>query len=178
MRAGRHRPCGRRREREALRARLRPDERRGVGECVAHRHVVRRIAHAARLELGVVEHLVDQPQQVPLAALDAGQVLPLLLRHRPANPQLHQLGVPADRVEWGAQLVRHHRQELALCAARRLRLRTGGLGFRAGRLRLGARPLALHEQPLHLAPRDHLGRDVAAVRDDARPGAVGSTSGM
>ena len=40
-------------------------------------------------------------------------------------------------------------------------------------LRLGARALALGEEPLDLAPREHLLGHVGAMSDDARAGAVG-----
>jgi hypothetical protein len=56
--------------------------------------------------------------------------------------------------------VAHHGQEVALRAVRRL-----GLGARRLRLRAGA--LALAEQPLHLAPGEHLRGDVGAVHDHA-----------
>jgi hypothetical protein len=68
------------------------------------------------LEPRVVEHLVDEPEQVALAPLDAPEVVALRLGDGPADPQLEQLGVAADGVERRAQLVAHHRQELALRA--------------------------------------------------------------
>ena len=73
--------------------------------------------------------------------------------HRTANAELHQLGVPADRVQRRAQLVTHRREEFALRTARGLR----GFARVAQRLDVGARP-----EP----PRD---RTVAIVhRRDAR----------
>ena len=53
-----------------------------------------------------------------LALLDAIERRALRRRHRPVDPQLDQLGVPADRVERRPQLVTHDREELALRAVR------------------------------------------------------------
>ena len=64
-----------------------------------------------------------RPSRCRWLALDAREVLALLRRDRAADAQLHQLRVAADRVQRRAQLVAHHREELALRAVRRLRLR-------------------------------------------------------
>ncbi len=117
-------------EGEPLGARLRGDERLARGEHLGDRHVLDRVVHRPGVDLGVVEHPVDEPQQVPLAALDALERLPLLGRHRPVEPQLHQLRVAGDGGQRGAQLVAHHGQELALGAVRRL----GGRARRLGRV--------------------------------------------
>jgi hypothetical protein len=91
------------------------------------------VVHGAGVDLGVVQHAVDQAEQVSLRTLDALQVRSLLGAHPAAEPHLHQLGVAADGVERGAKLVRHHGEELALGAARRF-------GGAACRLRLIHRP--------------------------------------
>jgi hypothetical protein len=104
---------------------LRQDERLGRG--AAPRAAARRPARSARagVDARVVEHLVDEAEQVPLARPDAREVGALLVGDRAAQPELDQLRVAADGVERGAQLVRHDGEELALGAVRRL-----GLGAR------------------------------------------------
>ena len=75
----------------------------------------------ARLEPREVQHVVDEPQQVPLASHDAAQVLPLLRLVGPADPHAQQLDVARDRVERRAELMAHRREKLGLRAVRLLR---------------------------------------------------------
>ena len=76
-----------------------------------------------RFELREVQHVVDEAEQVLLAALDAAEVVALLLVDRPADFQVEQVDVPGDRVERRAQLVAHRREELGLRLVRPLRFR-------------------------------------------------------
>ena len=108
--------------------RARRDQRLARREHVVHGDVGLVIVHRSGVDLGVVQHPVDQAEEVPLAALDPVEVRPLLGRHRPVHAHLHQLRVAADGVERRAQLVRHHGEELALRAVRGLRLTARGMG--------------------------------------------------
>ena len=65
---------------QPLRVQLRQHERLDAGEHVVQRHARDGEVHAPRLELRVVQHVVDEPEQVPLAALDALEVLALRRR--------------------------------------------------------------------------------------------------
>ena len=106
-----------------------PGQRRGHGghalDEVGHREVLREEVHPPGLDLGQIEDVVDQPQQVParrgdllqVAAERGGgvvaEVLGLLLEH---------LRVADDGVEGRAQLVGHVGHELALVPAGLLQL--------------------------------------------------------
>ena len=102
------------------------------------RHRTSVVPHVPALDARVVQHAVDQAEQVPLAALDARERVRWSRVTGPWMPDLDQLRVAGDRVERCAQLVRHHRQELALRLARRLRQPRG---WRA-RIRAAARARA------------------------------------
>ena len=80
---------------------------------------------AAGLDLGHLQDVVDQGEQMLAAAVDGPQVLALPGVEVPVAQ--HQLGEPEDGVHGGADFVRHVRQEDALGAV-------GGFG---GFLRLG-----------------------------------------
>ena len=101
-----------------------------------------------------------------LRAVDPRQGLSLRVGDRSVDAEIDELRVALDRVERRAQLVAHVGEELRLGEVRLH-------GGRARQLRLGARALALVEEPLDLAPRQHLLGDVVAMGGDARPGAVG-----
>ena len=92
----------------------RADGRRDVADQAGHVERLQEQLHLAGLDLGEVEDVVDQAQQVPPGRVDllevgheAGlaQVFQLLLEH---------LGVADDGVERRAQLVGHVGQELRL----------------------------------------------------------------
>ena len=68
----------------------------------------------ARLDLGQVEHVVDQAQQVVAAAADVAQELLMLGRCHRHSARVQQLGEADDRVQRRAQLMRHVGEELAL----------------------------------------------------------------
>ena len=58
------------------------------------------------------------------ADADAPDLFPHLVRHRPGNPQLHQLRIPKHGIQGRAQLVGHDRQKFRLGLAGCLRLET------------------------------------------------------
>ena len=74
------------------------------------------------LDLRQVEHVVDQREQMVARGEDVVEVLLLLLVDLAEHPLPQHLREADDRVQRGAQLVRHARQELALVPARRLEL--------------------------------------------------------
>src|SRR6185312_13813037 len=95
-------------------------------------------------------YVVDEPEQVLLAALNAAERFALRGGQVAVHAQLEQLGVAGDRVERRTQLVAHGREERTLAAIRRLRCRPRflGLGARGAfafkqRLALGVAALAL-----------------------------------
>ena len=107
---------------------------------VLHRIIGERQLELARLDLGEVEHVIDQAEQMAAVALDALEHGQRLLRRLAVDAVEDQLGVADDGVERGAQLVAHVGEELRLVLAR---LRE-----------LPARFLDLVEQP-HVLDRDH-----------------------
>ena len=70
------------------------------------------------LDLGEVEHLVDEAEQVGAGGIHAAQRFLRLVRAEPRRVGDHHLGQPDDGVERGAQLVAHAGEELRLVLAR------------------------------------------------------------
>ena len=68
-----------------------------------------------RLDLGEVEHVVDQREQVVARREDVVEVLRLLLVDLAEQPLLQHLREADDRVQRRPELVRHVGQELDLC---------------------------------------------------------------
>src|SRR5713101_5116127 len=84
--------------------------------------------HPARLDLGQVEDVVDERQQVLAAVIDVVQaVMALFLGDLARQVVPKQLRKPEDGVEWRAQLVRHVGEELGLEPADLGNLGIGGL---------------------------------------------------
>ena len=79
--------------------------------------------HPAGLDLGQVEDLVEQLEQVLAGAVDVAEVLLLALVDVAEHPLEQHLGEPEDGVERRPQLVRHAREELRLVPAGQLRAR-------------------------------------------------------
>jgi hypothetical protein len=156
--------AGEHRERDPLPLGLWRDHRLDLAQQGADRHVGEVELHAAGLEAGMVQYVVDETHEVVLRRLDAGQRGALLLAPRPVDAELEELRVALDGGERGAQLVAHHGQELGLG-------QVGRLHRAEGRLRRLAR-LVLQRQRL-LARRLHhlLRRHVAEV--DAEPAGQG-----
>ncbi len=86
----------------SLGPRLRGDQNLHVGERGFQRHIGDVELDAPRLQLGEVEHIVNEPEQVVLRAFDLTQVLDLLLRDGAADAELDQLRITADGVQRGA----------------------------------------------------------------------------
>ena len=154
-----------------------------------------------RLRARIVQHAIDESEQVALALLHAGEGLCLLGCYGSVHTQLDELRVPADRIQRGAQLVAHDREKLALGAigvlrslprlfgitlrllcgrARRLGLhvpvleREGGFAqFARAKLQLMRLLLKQRIGPFQRLPRSHRLGYVGAVRDDGGVGAVG-----
>ena len=146
---------------QPLGVQLRQHERLDAEQDVVHRHARDGELHAPGFELREVQHVVDEPEQMPLAALDALEVLALLGGDRAAHAHLEQLRVAADGVERRAQLVAHHREELALGAVGRFRL--------AARGALALEELvALHEMVAHVVLASARAERGAQHRHDGR----------
>ena len=124
-------------------------------ECLADQrieHDGRQIErHPPRLDLGQVQDVVDQPEEVQPVRRYAVAVGQLLLRHRVLPVLVQHVGESDDRIERRPQLVAHARQEIALRT-------TGGLGGIAGD----------DELELRVLPRG----DVAKVHDRAGQAAL------
>ena len=151
---------------------LRRNQRLRRGECFPQANIHDVEAHRTGLELRVVEHLVDEPQEVPLARLDASQVVPLQVRDRTAKTHREQLDIPPDCVEWRAQLVAHHGEELAFRLICRLRLPPRSFGIGARAFSLGELSLGVGEESLHLLSRQHLFGDIRPMGHHARASSI------
>ena len=121
------------------------DECFRLGERIPHRHRPDLVLHRACLESRVVQHFIDEGQQMPLAVLDALECRALCGCDRTVHTDLEELGVAGDRVEGRAQLMAHGGQEVTLAAV-------GGLGFGTRDLRFPnqARLFFLMTTPLGL----------------------------
>ena len=67
---------------------MQEDERLLVGKCFADAYLDQVVLHRVCVDARVVEHLVDEPKQVPLVLLDARKIGPLRRGNRAADPQL------------------------------------------------------------------------------------------
>ena len=128
--------------------------------------VVERERELAGLDLRQIEHVVDEPEEVPAVGLDALQRLERLVRQLAVEPVGHHLGEAEDGVHRRAQLVAHVGEELRLVPAGDLELaallldlaeqarvldrehglRREGLQEVDGRFREQARLLAAHHE--------------------------------
>ena len=117
------------------------------------------ILHASRLDARQVEHVVDQPEQMSLRPPDALERLALPVRDRAVQAHLEDLRVPRDRVERRAQLVAHHREELALRTI-------GAFGGDASR-QLGAMQAGIVHRERRAARELHRERQVRILVRDA-----------
>src|SRR5215472_1740234 len=72
----------------------------------------------AGLDLGKVEHVIDESKQVLAVGLKAFEYAKHLLGWLAVSAVRHQFGVAQDRIERGAQLVAHIGKELRLVLAR------------------------------------------------------------
>jgi hypothetical protein len=99
---------------------LLPHDGQGVGQQQAHVHRLQLKVHHPGLNLGQVQNVVDQREQVLTAGEDVPDVLLLTLGQLAQQPVLERLGEPDHRVQGGTQLMGHRGQELRLHPARML----------------------------------------------------------
>ena len=93
--------------------------------------------HASGLDLGQIEHVVDQPEQMVGAGQDLLEIAVLALGQEILAATHDQPGEADDRVHRRAQLVAHVGQELGLRPARLLGLLLGRLQRLLGALEVG-----------------------------------------
>ena len=135
--------------------------------------------HAAGLDLGQVEDVTEEGEQVPPGREDVLEVVLLALVEVTEHPLEQHLGEADDGVERGAQLVRHAREELRLVPARLGELDALPLellveaGVRQGDGRLareGGEQLArlLAERPGGLPPDDEGADDAVGTHERDR----------
>jgi hypothetical protein len=94
-------------------------------------------------------------------------------RHRAVDAELDQLGVAADRVERRAQLVAHHRQELALGTVGRLCPLTRALRRCEQRELVQRRERAVGSQRGARRPADHPARTQVEQHGEEQPALAG-----
>ena len=170
-------------EGERLLLHQRLDLLRDLRHDVAERDVVEVERHAAGFDLGQVEDVVDQREQVLRRALNAIQAFFLPRRELAVDPVEHQRRVADERVDRRPQLVRHAGEELRLEPVRLLQLarlplepgvllgEVGGGGLNAvlelarERLELVVEPLVLHLLGEVVQHRHDRQRLAAAVQD-------------
>ena len=109
------------------------------------RHRLQVQQHFAAFNLGYVQHVVDQPQQVLAGQGDLPQVVPHLLRV--VRIVQGQGGHAHDGVHGRADIVAHAGQKLLLCPVGLLRLPPGLLGGSPGGVHLPVHPLQLGHLP-------------------------------
>ena len=93
--------------------------------------------HASGLDLGQIEHVVDQPEQMVGAGQDLLEIAVLPLRQHVLAAAHDQPGEADDRVHRRPQLMAHVGQELGLGGARLLGLLLGRLQRLLGALEMG-----------------------------------------
>ena len=114
--------------------------------------------HAAGLDLGQVEHVVDQPEQMVGAGQDLLEIAVLALGQEILAAAHDQPGEADDRVHRRPQLVAHVGQELGLRAARLLGLLLGRLQRLLGALEVGQVVVGQHPPAVgqrHAAVLEH-----------------------
>jgi PAS domain S-box-containing protein len=115
-----------------------------VGSSEALRKVLAQVAKArgrdverdgrARLDLGEIEQIVDEREQMASTALNCTKLLFLLWRQRAGKLHQQRACEADDRIERRAQLMRHVRQELGLVLRRESELRGLFFQFLLGQL--------------------------------------------
>ena len=103
--------------------------RRDVFDHVSHVERLRVQIHLPSLDLGNVEHPIDQRQQMLACRFDLRQIADEARQRKILGLLPHQFAIADDRVERRAQLMAHVRQELALRAARFLGCFLGAAQF-------------------------------------------------
>ncbi len=120
---------------------------------VAQRGIAQRQRELPRLDFRQIEHVVDQPQQMPAVDLNALEHRVRLRRHLAIDAVENEFGVAQDRVQRRAQLVTHVGEELRFVPA--------------GDLELAAFFLDLAEQPRVLDRHHRLHGESVEQLDDA-----------
>ncbi len=128
------------------------EHRDGAAEDLGNRDLRELELHAAGLDLGEVEDVVDQREQMPSGLEHVVDVGELAFVELAEHLLVQHLAEADDRVQRRAQLVRHRGQEVGLVAARRLEL--------------AVQPLELVAHPVHLRGE---AADLVAVRDVEAP---------
>src|SRR5690606_34424259 len=93
----------------------------GITDHCRYARLVHPVVDAAGLELGKVQHIVDERQQMMLRALYPGEVFLLRFRYGIGNAELEQVDVAADRVQRRTQFMAHIGEERTLRMTRLLR---------------------------------------------------------
>ena len=106
---------------------------RRMHQTVVHEDTPNVRAMIAGLEAREAGHIVDERCDMRLIASDALEILQLERRERPTQSHLQELDVAGNRIERGAQLVRHGAEKVGL----------GPIGF----LRTLARFLGVESRP-------------------------------
>jgi hypothetical protein len=110
------------------------------------RHALERQIHLPGFDLGKVENVVDQAQQMTPGAQHAAQRLERLLGAKPRGVVAEQFGQSDDRIERGAQLVAHIGEETRFGAARLLGLIARASRFLAARRQFLKEPRMLDRE--------------------------------
>ena len=120
---------------------------------------------SVRIDLRDIEHIVHQLQQMTRARLQPLEMRVLRRRGGAEHAHVEQLRVAEDRVERGAELVAHRREELRFSTAGLLRRddRRVGCGARGVRGSMQPRALDRHRRPA----REILGHLPVAVAEAA-----------
>jgi hypothetical protein len=128
-------------------------------ECIRDLNAAQVVLHCTGVDARVIEHLVDESEQVTLALLDARNVGALRFVDGSVDAKIEKVGVACDGVERRSQLVTHDGEEFALRAV-------GGIRFRTCAFTLG-------EEFLNLLSRTHLLRHIPGRADQSNGVALG-----
>jgi predicted ATPase len=135
---------------------------------VPHRVVAERQPELARLDLGQVEHVVDQPQKMATIRAGALETVPDRRRHLAEDVVQDELGIAQHGVQWRAELVAHVGEELRFVPAREEELAEASTARRTLEdLSCGARSTAFVLTPLSRADTAQLVRALTRIGTDA-----------
>src|SRR4029077_21049918 len=79
--------------------------------------ILERQGQLARLDLGEIEHVIDQRQEMPAVVLDALEHTLRTVRQYPVDAVDQQFGIAEDRVQRCSELVAHISEELRFVLA-------------------------------------------------------------
>ena len=111
-----------------------------------HRILTQCQLHASSFDLGQIQNIVDQAQQMATVDLDVGERFLQLVRHLAIKPVENHFGEAEDGVHRRAQLVTHVGEKFRFCLARlcQLQVQTTELGRRAALLGIETLKLFAH----------------------------------